>query len=146
MTARELVNPPLNTSAAAASAPRVDDAPVAGALPALVESYQRLADVFHEVLSEQSLDALLERIADTVSELIPHDDLAFYEADESAGDLRAVLPGASTRTRCSPTSRLHSDRGSRAGPSSSASRCSRIAPTSIPGFALSRGRRPIRSR
>ena len=32
---------------------------------ALFDSYRRLADVFHEVLSEQSLDALLKRIADT---------------------------------------------------------------------------------
>ena len=30
----------------------------------VVESYRRLADVFHDVLSEQSLDALLDRIAD----------------------------------------------------------------------------------
>src|SRR5262249_61331328 len=36
---------------------------------ALVESYRGLADVFHELLAEQSLDALLERIADTVREL-----------------------------------------------------------------------------
>ena len=42
--------------------------------------------MFHDVLSEQSLDALLERIADTVGELIPHDDLAFYEADETTRD------------------------------------------------------------
>jgi diguanylate cyclase (GGDEF)-like protein len=62
-----------------------------GASLALVESYRRLADVFHDVLSEQSLDALLERIADTVGELIPHDDLAFYEADESTRELRGVL-------------------------------------------------------
>jgi hypothetical protein len=33
-----------------------DDAP--GGDPTLVESYRRLADVFHEVLAEQSLDAL----------------------------------------------------------------------------------------
>jgi diguanylate cyclase (GGDEF)-like protein len=62
-----------------------------GSSLALVESYRRLADVFHEVLSEQSLDALLERVAETVGELIPHDDLAFYEADEAAGELRAVF-------------------------------------------------------
>ena len=37
--------------------------------PALVESYRRLADVFHEVLAEQSLDALLVRIADTLADL-----------------------------------------------------------------------------
>ena len=47
--------------------------------------------MFHDVLSEQSLDALLERIADTVGELIPHDDLAFYEADETTRKLRGVL-------------------------------------------------------
>ena len=59
--------------------------------PALVESYRRLADVFHDVLSEQSLDALLERIADTVSDLIPHDDLALFEADETARELNGVF-------------------------------------------------------
>ena len=48
----------------------------------LVESYQRLADVFHEVLAEQSLDALLVRIADALGDLIPHDTLTIYEADE----------------------------------------------------------------
>jgi diguanylate cyclase (GGDEF)-like protein len=47
-----------------------------------VESYRRLADVFHEVLAEQSLDALLVRIADTIAELIPHDSLTIYAADE----------------------------------------------------------------
>jgi hypothetical protein len=36
-----------------------------------VEPYRRLAEIFHDVLSEQSLDALLERIADTLAELIP---------------------------------------------------------------------------
>jgi diguanylate cyclase (GGDEF)-like protein len=50
--------------------------------PALVESYRRLADVFHHVLAEQSLDALLDRIADALAELIPHDSLTIYEADE----------------------------------------------------------------
>src|ERR1041385_5863948 len=48
----------------------------------LVDSYRRLADVFHHVLSEQSLDALLDRIADALAELIPHDSLTIYEADE----------------------------------------------------------------
>jgi diguanylate cyclase (GGDEF)-like protein len=48
----------------------------------LVESYRRLADVFHEVLAEQSLDALLDRIADALAELVPHDSLTIYEADE----------------------------------------------------------------
>ena len=55
------------------------------AAPELVESYRRLADVFHEVLAEQSLDALLVRIADTLADLIPHDTLTIYEADEAQG-------------------------------------------------------------
>jgi diguanylate cyclase (GGDEF)-like protein len=49
---------------------------------ALVDSYRRLADVFHAVLAEQSLDALFDRIADALADLIPHDSLTIYEADE----------------------------------------------------------------
>src|SRR5438874_12402710 len=59
--------------------------------PTLVESYRRLADVFHEVLAEQSLDALLVRIADTVGDLIPLDTLTIYEADETKCVLKPVL-------------------------------------------------------
>ena len=50
---------------------------------ALLASYWRLAEVFHDVLSEQTLDALLDRIADTLADLIPHDTLTIYEADEA---------------------------------------------------------------
>jgi len=50
---------------------------------AVVESYRRLAEVFHDVLSEQSLDSLLERIADTLAELIPYEALHIYEADDA---------------------------------------------------------------
>jgi diguanylate cyclase (GGDEF)-like protein len=57
----------------------------------LVESYRRLADVFHEVLAEQSLNALLGRVADTVGELIPHDTLTIYQADEANGVLKPAL-------------------------------------------------------
>jgi len=57
---------------------------------ATVDSYRRLADVFHEVLSERSLDDLLHRIADTVGDLVPYDDITFYEADEAKRELRAV--------------------------------------------------------
>jgi diguanylate cyclase (GGDEF)-like protein len=57
----------------------------------LVESYRRLADVFHEVLAEQSLDALLVRIADTVGDLIPHESLTIYRADEADETLTPVL-------------------------------------------------------
>jgi diguanylate cyclase (GGDEF)-like protein len=60
-------------------------------LDPLVESYRKLADVFHELLSEQSLDDLLQRIADTVGELIPYDDITFYEADETKRELKAVF-------------------------------------------------------
>jgi diguanylate cyclase (GGDEF)-like protein len=59
--------------------------------PTLVESYRRLADVFHEVLAEQSLDALLVRIADAVGDLIPLDTLTIYEADETERVLKPVL-------------------------------------------------------
>ena len=56
-----------------------------------MESYRRLADVFHEVLAEQSLDTLLVRIADTLAELVPHDHLTIYEADEAQGLLKPML-------------------------------------------------------
>ena len=55
------------------------------------EPYRRLAEIFHDVLSEQSLDALLERIADALAELVPYEDVHIYEADESNRELRAVL-------------------------------------------------------
>ncbi len=58
---------------------------------ALVESYRRLAEVFHEVLSEQSRDALLERIATTLSDLMPYEALHVYEADEQRRELVPVL-------------------------------------------------------
>ncbi len=79
------VNPPSNTPAAA-SGRRDDVVP-----DPVVESYRKLADVFHDVLSEQSLDELLQRIADTVGELIPYDDITFYEADEAKRELHAVF-------------------------------------------------------
>jgi diguanylate cyclase (GGDEF)-like protein/putative nucleotidyltransferase with HDIG domain len=57
--------------------------PAAARSDALVQSYRQLADVFHDILSEHSLDNLLERIADTLAELVPHDTLSFYQADEA---------------------------------------------------------------
>ena len=109
---------------------RDDDARNAASL-ALVESYRRLADVFHDVLSEQSLDAVLERIADTIAELIPHDDLAFYEADEANRLLRGVLARGeyADEVLADEPFALRAS-GSRAGPSSTGSPCSRTAPTS----------------
>jgi diguanylate cyclase (GGDEF)-like protein len=55
----------------------------------LLDSYRRLADVFHHVLSEQTLDALLERIADTLADLIPTDAFTIYQADEAQ---RCLIP------------------------------------------------------
>ncbi|HEX3254504.1 MAG TPA: diguanylate cyclase [Gaiellaceae bacterium] len=55
----------------------------------LVDSYRRLADVFHVVLSEQQLDAVLERIADTLGDLIPFDAFTIYQADEAR---RVLIP------------------------------------------------------
>jgi diguanylate cyclase (GGDEF)-like protein len=56
-----------------------------------VEPYRRLAEIFHDVLSEQDLDALLERIADTLADLIPYEDVHIYEADEAKRELVPVL-------------------------------------------------------
>jgi diguanylate cyclase (GGDEF)-like protein/putative nucleotidyltransferase with HDIG domain len=55
------------------------------------ESYRRLAHVFHEVLSEQSAESLLERIADALADLVPHDSLTIYRADEAHRLLVPVL-------------------------------------------------------
>jgi diguanylate cyclase (GGDEF)-like protein len=63
----------------------------AGRPEALVESYRRLAAVFHEVLSEQSPEALIERIADALGELVPHQDLHIYEADAKRRELVPVF-------------------------------------------------------
>jgi diguanylate cyclase (GGDEF)-like protein len=56
-----------------------------------VESYRRLADVFHDLLSEQSLDSLLVRIADTLDEIVPYEALHIYEADEPKRELVPAL-------------------------------------------------------
>jgi diguanylate cyclase (GGDEF)-like protein len=65
--------------------------PISLITPGSAEPYRRLAEIFHDVLSEQSLDAVLERIADALSVLIPYEDVHIYEADEAKRELRAVL-------------------------------------------------------
>jgi diguanylate cyclase (GGDEF)-like protein len=55
----------------------------------LVDSYRRLADVFHDVLAEQRLDSLLDRIADTLGDLVPFDAFTIYQADEAR---RCLIP------------------------------------------------------
>jgi diguanylate cyclase (GGDEF)-like protein len=57
----------------------------------LVESYRRLAAVFHDVLSEQSPEALLDRIAQTLAELVPYGDMHIYEAHEKNRELVPVF-------------------------------------------------------
>ncbi|HSO02539.1 MAG TPA: diguanylate cyclase [Gaiellaceae bacterium] len=68
---------------------------VSGALAPSAEtaedSYRRLADVFHDLLSEQSLDSLLVRIADTLDEIVPYEALHIYEADELKRELVPAL-------------------------------------------------------
>jgi diguanylate cyclase (GGDEF)-like protein len=56
-----------------------------------LDSYRQLADVFHDLLSEQSLDSLLVRIADTLQELVPYEALHIYEADEPKRELVPTL-------------------------------------------------------
>ncbi len=58
-----------------------------GVSPPAVESYRRLAEIFHDVLSEQDLDTLLDRVADTLAELVPYDALHIYEADTASREL-----------------------------------------------------------
>ncbi|NUT56620.1 MAG: diguanylate cyclase [Thermoleophilia bacterium] len=66
-----------------------DDGPAPGTPSA--DSYRRLADVFHDLLSEQSLDSLLVRIADTLDEIVPYEALHIYEADEPRRQLIPAL-------------------------------------------------------
>ena len=78
-------------------APRIrlvaaDDVPTPGlGATASADSYRRLADVFHDLLSEQSLDSLLVRIADTLEEIVPYEALHIYEADEPKRHLVPAL-------------------------------------------------------
>jgi diguanylate cyclase (GGDEF)-like protein len=71
----------------AAVHPAADQNRNGGAVPPLVESYRRLAEVFHHVLAEQNLDNLLDRIADTLAELVPYDARHVYEADTASREL-----------------------------------------------------------
>ena len=60
-------------------------------IAARLESYKRLAEVFHDVLSEQHFEDILERVADTLSDLIPYDTLTVYQTHESEPILCPVL-------------------------------------------------------
>jgi diguanylate cyclase (GGDEF)-like protein len=54
-------------------------------------SYRRLADVFQAVLSERGLDAVLDKIAEALSDLIPYDSLVVYQAAASENALVPVM-------------------------------------------------------
>src|ERR687885_1981347 len=58
--------------------------------PGGVESYKRLADVFHQLLAEQELDTLLDQVAATLGDIVPYDTLTVYEAEEPVRELVAV--------------------------------------------------------
>ena len=89
----EDMDEPARSSSPTNGAPRmrlVSGALAPGADPA-ADSYRRLADVFHDLLSEQSLDSLLVRIADTLDEIVPYEALHIYEADEPKRELVPAL-------------------------------------------------------
>ena len=86
------MHPPHDTTAPSSGLdPGRSESNGAGGSAAVVESYMKLADVFHEVLSEQTLDELLERVARTLDELVPNDGLTFYGADVAARSLSPVF-------------------------------------------------------
>ena len=83
------MNPRMIRETTAALEPDWDTGDGSGRPVNLVESYRRLAEVFHLVLSEQSLEALLDRIAETLADLMPYEALHIYEVDE---DRRVLIP------------------------------------------------------
>src|SRR5438093_471306 len=58
---------------------------------ALIASYRRLAETLHDLLSEESLEQLLEQIANALADLVPHDFLTIYQADDARRELVPVL-------------------------------------------------------
>ena len=71
----------------ASQAPDPSPQRVGSAAP--VDSYRRLADVFHAVLSEETHVSVLDRIADTLADIIPYDAFTIYQADEAR---RLLIP------------------------------------------------------
>ena len=74
---------PITKAAAQAAAKTYDSSDV--------DSFRRLADVFHYLLSEHGSDAVLERIADALADIVPHDALVIYQADEDKRILNPVV-------------------------------------------------------
>lgn len=57
----------------------------------LVDSYRRLTAIYHDLLSHDDLEHLLERIADSIFLLVPCDTLLVAEHDQPAGVLVPIL-------------------------------------------------------
>ena len=57
----------------------------------LVDSYRRLTAIYHDLLSHDDLEHLLERIADSIFLLVPCDTLLVAEHDQAAGELVPIL-------------------------------------------------------
>jgi len=57
----------------------------------VIDSYRKLAAVFRNLLEEQELESVLDRIVDTLADLIPYDSLTIYEADEAKGVLKPIV-------------------------------------------------------
>jgi diguanylate cyclase (GGDEF)-like protein len=64
---------------------------LAGSHESILDSYRLLADVFRNLLEEEDLEGLLDRIADTLSDLIPYDSLIIYQADEANAQLKPIV-------------------------------------------------------
>jgi len=58
---------------------------------ALVQSYERLADIYRDLLAQQSLDDLLNRAADAVTDLVPCSSLLIAELDAADETLVPIL-------------------------------------------------------
>jgi diguanylate cyclase (GGDEF)-like protein len=57
----------------------------------LVDSYRRLTAIYHDLLSHDDLEQLLERIADSIVQLVPCDSLFVAELDQARGVLVPIL-------------------------------------------------------
>jgi transcriptional regulator with GAF, ATPase, and Fis domain len=57
----------------------------------LVDSYRRLTAIYHDLLSHDELEQLLQRIADSIEELVPCDALLVAELDPPTEILVPIL-------------------------------------------------------
>jgi diguanylate cyclase (GGDEF)-like protein len=57
----------------------------------LVDSYRRLTAIYHDLLSHDDLEQLLERIADSIVRLVPCDSLFVAELDQAKGVLVPII-------------------------------------------------------